>query len=414
MNGPQQTGLRPAEGPGGTEGWTAGLDRRLALAVRPHGVGVDVLDRFTVRFTAVPLSADFSKARTNLLLRRAGLECGSSVFADCDLAYRGADRVLAGAMAGPAHRNWRRLRLPPIPGAVHEVFCAVLSLVGSALAPVAAEAVAARPPRPREAARSEAPIPGRVLAAAAEAVAPEAAAAAWRASVRTRLAQKLSAIPTRAAAPRAAVLWGEAGCGRDHLLLAAAHPLLESGRVRRAWRVSGPLVAAGCLVPQEIDASLMHLLAEAEADPGCLLLVEDLDLCVTGTPVSLAVLCRALDRGLCLLASVRGTALLRRVRNDPAAARRLAAVYVPPPSPAQTARVLEDLARPGRLRVAPSTIGAAASMAAQEGLAQPGGALGLLAAALADAAWEGRSQVEPDDLFAVIQSQWPGEEDEDE
>lgn len=415
MNGLQQTSDLPA-GPGHDppDGWAAALDRRLATALYQHGVPSAIVDRFTVRLEGVPLGADFSKPRSNLLLRRAGLECGSSVFVDCDLAYTGGDRGLATALAGPSHRRWRRLRLPPVRGSVNEALSAVLRMLGSPLAPLAVQALAPPAAPAREAARTApATPPGRVLSAVGEVITPEMALAAWRTSVRRRLAGRLAAVTTRAAPPRAAVLWGQAGSGRDHLLLAAAHPLLESGRVRRAFRVSGAMLAAGCLVAQEIDAGLMHLLAEAEAEADCLLLVQDLDLCVTGTPVSLALLDRALDRGLKMLASVRGTGLLRRIPDDGPTARRLAVIHVPSTTAHQTAEVLAELPG-GGVKVAPATVQAAVHLARQDGPGQPGGAMGLLSAAIAEAAWEGRPAVEPDDLFAVLESQWPGDEEEDD
>lgn len=409
MSSPRQPQQACGPGVAGAtpEPWAAALDRRLVALLAQHQATVEVLDAWTARFQAVPLGSEFNKERSNLLLRRTGLGCGASVFVDADLQYRGTDNATLSALSGPNRQNWRRLHLPPLQGTVNEALCSALRVVASPLADAAARTLGPQPSPAMPSGRVDDPLPGRVLAATGEPVTREMAAGAYQASFRKPLARQLAILTTRSAPPRAAALWGQPGAGRDHLMLAAAAPLLETGRVHQVYRVRGAMLAAGCILPQEVDAALLALLGEAAALEGCLLLVEDLDVCLTGSVVSHALLCGALDRGLRMLGTARSQRFVRQLRRDEALARRLLAVHVPPPGRAETIAALEDLARTSRVEVAPPAIQTAVRIAESRDSVQPATAVGLLSAALAEAAWDGRAQVGPDDLFAVLDGQWP-------
>jgi len=292
--------------------------------------------------------------------------------------------------------------LPPLPGTVNEATWTVLSLLGSPLAPLVRRTVNVQGRR----AMAEAASPG-VLAAMGERITPDMAAKAYAESFRQGLARQLAVLPTRSTLPRSVVLWGRAGCGLDHLMLAAAHPLLEARMVTEVFRVAGSQLAAGCIFAQEVDGALMRLLDDAAGHEGALLLMRDLDTCLTGSTVSHCLLADALDRGVRLVATVRSETAMGRLRDDEATARRLVAVYVPPPDTAQTIEVLQRLADASQIEVSPPAIETAVRMTDGQGTAQPAAAVGLLGAALAEATWAGRSQLGPDDVVAVMQSQWP-------
>ncbi len=414
MSRSTREGLRPP-GPSATADWAAALDPRLRAAMAGQGVQIDQPDGATLRLAGVPLCPQFNKPRSNLLLRHAGLTPGTGAFVDADLVYHGDDPGLAAAMTGPCQRHWRRLRLPHVPGSASEALAEVLRLLGSPLARPAEEAVErAAHHGDDEQPGHDAATAGRMLSAVGEAISPEAAAAAFDRSRRRVMARRLAALTTRPAPPRAAVLWGSAGCGRDELLLAAAHPLFQSREAGRVIRVSGALVSAGCLAAPEVDAGLMHLVAEMEAVEASVWAIQDLDLCVTGSPVSFALLGRALDRGLRMLATVRGSALLRRIRADGALARRIGAIHVPPLDRRETIEVLREMADSSPVPIAPEALTLAVSLAAQTRQTLPAGALGLLSAAITEAQWQGRARVEPEDLLAVSESQWPGEEEDED
>jgi hypothetical protein len=385
------------------DGWSAALDPRLVAVLKQNEVSAETVDAWTARFHAVPLpEAAFNKPRTNLLLQRTALESGASVFVDGDLAYHGPDRTIGTALTGPCRRNWRKLRLPPLPGTVNEAISSVLGFLGSPLAPLVRRTVTVQTRR----AKAEAASVG-VVAAMGEPITPQMAAKAYADSFRQGLARQLAVLPTRSTLPRSALLWGRAGCGRDHLMLASVHPLWEAGMVTEVFRISAAGLAAGCIFAQEVDGALMRLLDDAAGRDGCLLLVQDLDACLTGSPVCHGLLADALDRGLRLLASIRSETALGRLRDDEATARRVVAVYVPPPETAQTIEVLKQLADRSQIEVTLPAIETAVRITDGRQAAQPAAAIGLLGAALAEATWAGRSQLEPDDVLAVLQSQWP-------
>jgi len=398
VSNPDVDGRPPSPGT-----WSAALDPRLVALLEEHQVSAETLDARTAQFRAVPVAEGlFNKPRTNLLLQRSSLESGAGAYVDGDLAYQGPDRALGAALTGPARRNWRRLRLPPLVGTINEAVSAVLSLLGSPLAPLVRRHVKAQAPH----ATAEASAAG-VLAAIGKPVTAEMAEKAYAESFRQDLARQLAVLPSRSTLPRSVLLWGRAGCGLDHLMLAAVHPLFEAQMVTDVYRVSGARLAAGCIFTQEVDASLMRLLADAATKDGSLILLRDLDACLTGSPVSHCLLCDALDRGLRLLATVRSESALGRLRDDEATARRVVAVHVPPPDTSQTIEVLKRLAQGGQIEVTLAAIETAVRITDGRGSAQPAAAIGLLGAALAEASWAGRSQIGPDDVVAVLESQWP-------
>ncbi len=387
--------------------WSADVGDRLRATLAGHDVRIEALDGWTIRCLGVPISDLFTKPRTNLLLRRLTAKAGSSVYVDSDLAYHGPDPTLRLALTGPTRRKWRRLRTPPVPGTAGEALCSVLRLLDSPLADHASGALANL--ELNESAKSAATGRGWM---AGMTITPAMVAATHEESFRKSLARQLAVLTTRSTVPRSALLWGRPGCGRDHLMLAAMHSLFESGRVSQVCQLSAASLVAGCILPQEVDSLLASVLAEATATDGSVLLVRDLDLCVTRSPVSSALLCDAFDRGLRLLATVRSAMFLNRVASDEALARRLLVIEVPPFSRSQTVAAVQRLAESTDLEVAPAAIQAAIHISDEQTTAQPAAAIGLLGGAIADANFDGRRQVGPDDIFAVIQNQWPNSEKE--
>jgi len=397
---------RPLGAPGPAEE----LGATLVAALAHHGVAVDRVPPRSLRFRAVPVGEPFSKPRTNMLFQRISARGGCSIYVDSDLDYTGSDAMVLQLLTGPSRRNWRRLCLPPVPGPPGEVLCAILEMFGSPIAADARSALGASSPDPGAAERE--PL-GRMLAATGEIVEPAAAAEAFETSTRKELATRLAVIATRPAPPQCAVLWGTSGCGRDHLLLAAAHLLLEGDCVRRVLRICGGKVAAGCIFPADLDSALMQLLAEAEAQEECLLLIEDIDVCVSGSPASHSLLCSAMDHGLRFLATAHSPAGLQRLRRDEALARRLVGVPLRPPTREQVAGVLEHFAEVHGVDVAPAALQAALNLARKLEVGEPAASLGLLAAAIAEALWRGDDKVHPDDVLAFQQDEWPEEPDDE-
>lgn len=118
------------------------LARSLLDLMATHDSPVEPIDGNTLRCWAVPISKEFSKSKTNLLLRRMRFSSGCNVHVDSDLVYTGGEASLIAALAGPCHKNWRKLRLPPLRGSFNEVLIKTLGLLGSPLAPEAATTLA--------------------------------------------------------------------------------------------------------------------------------------------------------------------------------------------------------------------------------------------------------------------------------
>lgn len=386
------------------EGRFEPLNERLLALLEECAVAAEQLDAGTVRFRAVPVGDQFNKPRSNLLLRCPVPHGGSFAFVDSDLEYQGTDPARLAAFNGPCQSNWRRLNLPRLSAGLGEALASVLDLLASPLQ-AAVNQLLDRSSRPQQREL------GRLLSSVAERITPQPAALAYERSFRKELAAQLAILTSRPTLPRCALLWGESGCGRDHLMLAAAHPLLERSEVRSVLRVPAARVAATSWLPAEVDNALMQLLGEATVLEASLLLVEDLDLCVTGSPVSYALLSNALDRGLRLLATVRSENMLIHLRqHDAALARRIVAIRVEPPGPEDLAAALNDLAKISSAPVSPAAVQTVLRLAVQHPAHHPAAALGWLGAAIAEAAWRGSPQVGPDDVFAGQIDTWPQSE----
>jgi hypothetical protein len=394
-----QTIRPPSPGP---HNWSQTLDAAIVETLARHQVAAEAIDADTLRLPGAPLGARFNKPRANLLLRRTPLRSSAVAFVDSDLAYRGESAALAEAFRGECARNWRELKTPPIPGSAGEALRWLLSLLES---PLAAELQAvARRDKPISGA---AQATGAMLAFAGELLTHDEAQAYYDGCFRKSLARDLAVLTTRPTTPRCAVLWGEAGSGVSHAMLAAAWPLMENEGAKSVYRVAAAAVGAGCLFAPERDAALMALLRDALAEENAVLLIEDLDVCLTGSPICYSLLGGALDRGLRFLATFRSQETLRSLRDDEeAVARRLAAIYVPPASEAETVKAVRQLADECGLNVDDAAVLAAAGLTRKQA-AQPLAALAQLGAVIAETRWQGRDCVGPDDVLAIFENQWP-------
>jgi hypothetical protein len=173
------------------------------------------------------------------------------------------------------------------------------------------------------------------------------------------------------------------------------------------YRVSAARLAVGCALPHELDIVLTTLLDEALALDGSLILVQDIDLCVSRSPLSSALIADACDRGLRMLATARSAGFIARLFSDDALRRRLVAVPLEPASRMEAVEAAERFAQSSLLDISPAAVQAAVYRAETADGAAPGGAISLLGAAMADAEWDSREHIGPDDVFAVLESQWP-------
>jgi ATP-dependent Clp protease ATP-binding subunit ClpA len=203
------------------------------------------------------------------------------------------------------------------------------------------------------------------------------------------------------------VVWAPSGSGKGHLLLAAAHVLLHNGHVDEVRHLSAARLTCGRVLVSERDGVLATLLDELADRPRLLLLVDNMDLGVSGTLASVSLLADAFDRGARFLATVQCDEFLQDIRSVPSLARRLLPVRVPPVSLSETLRVLKHLARTSGYDVSPAALLAAVQISADEGATQPAAAIDLLNAAMAEAYWRPEKTITPDDVTSVLNPEWP-------
>ncbi len=400
---------------GGPQGWAAGLDEPVQRILQAQGCEYRAHDRVTAHFQAIPLGMGFNKPRTNLLLRLVhptAEYAGIRAFVDSDLAYAGPDPRLRVALTGvPCEQNWRLLSTPGLSRGLSRALGEVLDLLRSPLAKPVCEALGVVPRATGETERP--PLPPLLTALAAE-VRPDEAKTAWDTCFRGELATDVAITLTRPVEPASALISSpEHGTGCDHVALAAVHRLLESGIALRAVRLSGAAVVAGFWTQSEAEGNLRKVLAEAVGvgrRHATVLVLQDLDF-VVKAPVGRALLSRAMDDGLRFIGVLRHRNTLDELRDDRGLWRRLQRFEVPAPSEAEVLESLKHLAGRSGVPVAPAAMRAAMTLVRKDAAINPAGALALLGASIAEAAWHGRPEVLPDDVVSVHQRHFgPSEE----
>ena len=383
-------------------GFTSRIDDSVQAVLTGHDILVDAVDERTVRLGGVPLSAEFNKAKTNLLLHgSASRPVSFQAYVDADLLYHGSDRKLRRALLGDCRRDWRRLLVriehEDVNFALHEV----LEHLDSPIADQVRRVL------PRASLESQELDPA--LQAVGHIVSPETAEDAYTRTFRKELADQLSVTVTRPDSPCGVILWARSGAGRNLLMLSAAHRLLEERRVEQVVQISGSAIAAGSIFPAEKDASLLHTLRAARRRAATVFLIRDIDLAVSGTDAGLAILCDAIDMGVRFLATVRSERGLSQIASDEALARRVVAVDLGEPTRRVVAQVLEEIARTSPCEVTPAAINVILHLSetrAVDGV-EPARSVGLLTAAIHRASYLGGQVVDPDMIFAVQSSRWP-------
>ena len=382
------------------DSWSSCIDAHLASALEVCNVKLEPIDPAAVRLRAVPLPTHFSKPRTNLLIHQAGDQVRAYV--DIDLTYNGPKHAVRAALNGPSDHHWRKLSVSITVGDVGQVVRATLGLLGSPVTNLLhADLVDAHEPMARDG-----PLdPNSVLATETRAVAAGELAMAFQSSVHKPLAQQIAAALTRRPV-RGCVVWGPSGSGKGHLLHATAHILLHRDCVRHVRYLPAARLTCGRASSAERDRMLATLLDEL-VDRPLLLLLDHLDLGISGTMASLSLLGEALDRGARVLSAVQDEDFLRPIQEIPWLARRLLPVRVPSLDPSETLKVLKHLVRTRGSDVAPAALLAAIEITQRQGATQPAAAIDRLSAALAQAHWRPHKSITPDDVTSALVPDWP-------
>ncbi len=364
------------------------LDPALEAKLDRLRLRLELVDQDTLVLKNVPANHRyFSKARTNLLIKRstAGMPC--VVCVDEDLEYAGTDPLLARAFAaGPRQQGWRVLTFG---GCLHRDLTAALEY---ALDFLGADGEAGK-----ASAAPDAPSKG-LLAAWAENLTDAVAGGQTGPTLcRDEEMEQVAACMLRWQGHLPLIL-GEAGTGKTNLLHGAANLLAR--RQRKVLAVNTGAIMAGTLFESEREALLMSVLREA-VNSGAVLALEQAEWAVIGVPRGLVLLREALDRGVGLMAT-SSTDHSSRFSIHPLASR-LEIVQLSELCAGDTCLVLEAL-RPSiathhGVRIDAEVEHAAVKRSLSMEGWLPGKAVGLLDAAAAHASFTGSSAVTLMDVF---------------
>lgn len=325
----------------------------------------------------------FSKARTNLLVRRTrpGMPCLVGV--DEDLEYLGEDSGLIRLFASARRQQgWRVFFLSgePWPGVVEQA----LGLLGFGASESAWQ--------PGAEGREKGGLLGAFAVDLSRLVREgEAPPSVGRTDQIERVCASLMGWHGRLP-----LIVGESGVGKTNLLHAVARRLAESQSEMRLVLVNLGVLMAGALLESERENLVLTLLKEAAAAPHTLLALENLEQAVVNVPHGRFLLVQALEQGL----GIAGTTLpgfLEQIVVAPLA-RRLDVIELGELDPGLAAEALEALREQIGSRHQVLITAAMAKAALERALPLagflPDKALALLDAAAARAALGGASEVE--------------------
>jgi ATP-dependent Clp protease ATP-binding subunit ClpA len=364
------------------------IEPALEAKLKRMRLRMELPDGDTLAVKRVPADQScFNKARTNLLIKRAGEGLPCLVCVDEDLQYTGMDQALAHAFAaGCTRQGWLILAFA---GSLHGDLTAALEY---ALDLLGAGEESGKAPETPAAARDG------LLAAWAESLTD--AVAAGRVNPTLCRGEEIEQVAACALGwqGRLPLILGEAGTGKTNLLCGAAGLLARRGR--QVLAVNMGALMAGALFESEREALLASLLREARHS-GAVLAMEQAEWAVAGVPRGLVLLREALDRGVRIIAT-SAPEHDSRFQVHPLASR-LDVVRLKELGQGDTIQVLQSL-RPSIAAHHRVEIGAEVELAAVERALSmegslPGKAVGLLDSAAARASLAGNSMVALIDVY---------------
>jgi ATP-dependent Clp protease ATP-binding subunit ClpA len=373
------------------------LEHELEKRLKQLRVRIDATDSDTLFLRNVPARKDcFNKSRTNLLIKRPGAGLPFLVCVDEDLEYTGADDHLLRAFTA-AHRQqgWRVIYLEPETQedarAAVENALRVLGFDGEE--PVLGHALDDVQPHDAQ---------GRLLSSFGTDLSEQVNGGEPEQTIgrEDKIEEVVSAQLQWQA--RLSVIVGKSGVGKTNLLYGVARKLSEFHPPRRVVAVDLGVLMAGTLFDSERENLLSALLREAHASPDTMLVMEHLELALSGVPRGPWLLAQAVDQGLKLI----GTVLDARGLDVEPLARRIQKVELTEPWPEEMAEMLlilrDRIARHHRVRIDDSIVCAAIENARWITGCLPARAINLLDAAAVKAAMGGRHEVSLSDIYYCV------------
>lgn len=274
------------------------LERKLATDLKRRGVRFDVVDKATVVFRNIPVSAEhFSKPRTNLLVRRLRGEGAYLSFVDEDLAYAGGDKGLLRAFAaGPTQEGWRALLLADVSQRDFETTVnQSLAALGFPDREPESVPLSVRENRPR----------ASLLDAFGRDLTEALAESGGEPTVGRRIeAETVASCLLRWSQARLPVVVGDSGVGKSNLFFALAGVLKEWKPGLKLVVVDAAELLAGTVFDAEREKLLARILLE-DMTPDTVLALDHLERTSMGAPRGQHLLAQATDRG----AKIMGTLL---------------------------------------------------------------------------------------------------------
>jgi len=384
-----------------------GCDFQLLLRqiLESNRVRVQQVDVRTTLLEAVPVGNHFSKAKSNVLLRRPSIHAGTAVFVDADLAYKGPDEKRVRAFNGLCRKGWRRITPHPLRGDINRVLCSALDIIDS---PLTEQVYLALETAAGDDSRAKGNDFEEMFKPFGHSLSPSTAKQAYADTFRKDLASQVAIVVSRRRSPNSVLICGRSGAGKGLLMLAAAHLLYAKEKIDRAIVISSGRIASGCLFPAEVDGIFTEVVTKALRRK-CLLLIRDVDVCMTGSEAVKALLCEAMDGGLRFLATVRSENATALLAQDEPIVRRIVSIRVPTPSAKHVKEALIQIAHESHARVQPAAIESIVSLSRRygEAICEPAWSVGMLSSAITQAQWHGSPQVDPDTVYSVLKSEWP-------
>jgi len=262
-----------------------GLQARLKR-MRLH---IEVPDQDTLSVKRVPVNhGNFSKAKTNILIKRSteGMPC--FVCVDEDLEYTGADQALTHAFtASPTQQGWRVLTFGGrLRGDLNCALEYALDFLGAGKQ-CGNSYESTKPPRKG------------LLTCWAKSLVDSGGGHNHLTLFRDEEIEQIAAC-TLGFHCRLPLIVGEAGIGKSNLLLGIARVL--ASRELDVVVVNMGALMAGTLLESEREELLQSLLRETR-ESGVVLAIEQAEWAVAGVPHSLVLLRHALDEGTRLIAT---------------------------------------------------------------------------------------------------------------
>ena len=369
------------------------INEGIALTLQQHDVLLTEPRDQMLQLGGVVVGSSFSKLRTNVLLRRRGLDVWD-MFVDEDLCYLGSKRERQKLFCGSGRCRWRKVDLKrSLRGDVNQAIIAALGCLQSPL----------RRGMPGRAVRRnslQATNTLRLLLGSLDVTqGPRIVATQTQRDLVDRVAETVC----RSIPPTCPLIIGPPGCGKTTIAQLAARALVERDLARSVLCVSGAEISSRALSRPDRDHQLAAVLRFLLDDPDRVVVIEHVDYLFDRSLVAAALVADALDQGLRAIgvASCYGEEL--EIGDHKGLRRRLDPVFVPNLDSTEVddivQRRLATHPLAARLEVAPDVLPAVVRLSRNGWGAQPGGALSLLEAVLMHAAWVRRKCIGPDDVY---------------